>query len=43
MTGIFRGLCEHVQMQGTAHNALADAVHQANQIRAIAGALGNGE
>jgi hypothetical protein len=33
----------HVKMEGTAHNALADAIHQANQIRAIASALGNGE
>lgn len=42
MLALFPTLHSHVQMEGTAHNALADAVHQANQIRAIASALGHG-
>ncbi len=42
-TAMFPALCKDVQMEGNAHNALADAIHQANQIRAIAGALGRGE
>lgn len=42
MVNQFPELCAHVQMEGSAHNALVDAVYQANQIRAIAGALGHG-
>ena len=43
MTVQLSDLCSHVRLSGAAHNALDDAVHQANQIRAIAGALGHGQ
>ncbi|HWG89132.1 MAG TPA: 3'-5' exonuclease [Candidatus Acidoferrales bacterium] len=42
MTELFPSIITDVRMSGNAHNALDDAVHQANQIRAIAQALGRG-
>ena len=43
MTTMFPQFHAHIKLQGDAHNALDDAIHQANQIRAIAGALGHGD
>ena len=43
MCNRFPSLHRHIKLDGAAHNALDDAVHQANQIRAIAGAIGHGE
>lgn len=42
LCALFPELANSVAMEGTAHNALADAIHQANQVRAIAGAFAHG-